>query len=50
MLKKMMSTVIAVLFMGSVLAMSAGCNTVHGIGADVERGGEKLQKEANERR
>jgi len=26
----------------------AGCNTMHGFGRDVERGGEKLQQEAKE--
>jgi entericidin B len=35
-----------------VLAMSylmlAGCNTIQGAGKDVERGGEKIQKEAVE--
>ena len=35
-----------------VLAMSyimlAGCNTIQGAGKDVERGGEKIQKEAQE--
>jgi predicted small secreted protein len=31
-----------------VLAGLAGCNTVQGAGKDVERGGEKIQKEAVE--
>jgi predicted small secreted protein len=35
-----------------ILAMSyvmlAGCNTIQGAGKDVERGGEKIQKEAQE--
>ena len=35
-----------------VLVMSyvvlAGCNTIQGAGKDVERGGEKIQKEAQE--
>lgn len=35
-----------------MLAMSyvmlAGCNTIQGAGKDVERGGEKIQKEATE--
>jgi entericidin B len=31
-----------------VLAGLAGCNTIQGAGKDVERGGEKLQKEAQE--
>ena len=29
-----------------MIAGLAGCNTMEGLGQDVERGGEKLQKEA----
>ena len=31
-----------------MLAGLAGCNTVQGAGKDIERGGEKIQKEAQE--
>ena len=31
-----------------VLGGLAGCNTMQGAGKDVERGGEKIQKEAQE--
>jgi entericidin B len=31
-----------------LLAGLAGCNTIQGAGKDVERGGEKIQKEAQE--
>jgi entericidin B len=31
-----------------MLAGLAGCNTIQGAGKDVERGGEKIQKEAQE--
>lgn len=31
-------------------AWLAGCNTMEGVGKDVERGGEKLQGEARENR
>ena len=33
-----------------VAAWLAGCNTMEGVGRDVERGGEKLQGEAREHR
>jgi entericidin B len=33
-----------------VSAWLAGCNTMEGLGRDVERGGEKLQGEARENR
>ncbi|HTP39273.1 MAG TPA: entericidin A/B family lipoprotein [Steroidobacteraceae bacterium] len=29
------------------LALIAGCNTVHGAGKDIERGGEKVQNAAD---
>lgn len=29
-----------------VSAFTAGCNTMHGMGEDIERGGEKIQREA----
>jgi entericidin B len=31
-----------------LLAGLAGCNTMQGAGKDIERGGEKIQKEAQE--
>jgi len=30
----------------ALTALSAGCNTMHGMGEDLERGGEKIQREA----
>ena len=30
----------------AVAALSAGCNTMEGMGQDIERGGEKIQQEA----
>ena len=32
----------------ALLAGLAGCNTMQGAGKDIERGGEKIQKEAQE--
>jgi predicted small secreted protein len=39
----MMRKVFALLLAATVLA---GCNTIHGAGADIERGGEKIQDAA----
>jgi predicted small secreted protein len=39
----MLTRIIALLFAALVLA---GCNTMKGVGQDIERGGEKLQNEA----
>lgn len=36
------------LFLVLVYATLVGCNTMHGLGQDIERGGEKLQGEARE--
>lgn len=30
----------------AMAAFTAGCNTMHGMGEDIERGGEKIQQEA----
>ena len=50
MLKKIMSTLIATLFMTGMLSLTAGCNTIHGVGADIEKGGQEIKGEANEHR
>lgn len=31
-------------------AFLAGCNTMHGLGKDIERGGEKMQDSAEKKR
>lgn len=36
------------LFLASVFALVAGCNTVAGAGKDIERGGEKVQDTAKD--
>ena len=40
-----MKRIFALILLGITLA---GCNTMAGVGRDVERGGEKLQNEARE--
>lgn len=30
----------------ALAAFTAGCNTMHGAGQDIERGGEKIQEQA----
>ena len=39
---------IVALVLLSVFSVLAGCNTMEGFGRDVERGGEKLQGEAQD--
>jgi|SwirhirootsSR3_FD_contig_31_17591212_length_481_multi_6_in_0_out_0_2 predicted small secreted protein len=42
--------VAAVLTLGAAAATLSGCNTVHGAGEDIERGGENLQNAADHNR
>jgi predicted small secreted protein len=44
-----MKKVIAILLVG-IYSLLLGCNTMSGAGKDIERGGQKLQNEANEHR
>ena len=45
-LKKSLSTLLVVCSLGVIFG-SLGCNTVHGVGQDIERGGEKTQDAAD---
>lgn len=45
-LKKSLSTLLVVCSLGVIFG-SLGCNTVHGMGQDIERGGEKTQDAAD---
>ncbi len=46
-MKRLIALVVAASF-AMPLALLSGCNTVQGAGKDIERGGEKIQKEAIE--
>jgi len=50
MMKKLFSSLLATLFLASVFATLAGCNTVEGAGKDIEQGGKAIKDEARERR
>ncbi len=39
----MFKKIVALLMVGSMFAL-VGCNTVHGVGKDIEKGGEAIQK------
>lgn len=41
-----MKGTIALLIVAAVAAVTMGCNTVQGVGKDLERGGEKVQDAA----
>lgn len=44
----MFKRIFAMLMMLGLLGALAGCNTMHGLGQDLEKGGENLQKKADE--
>ena len=44
----MFKKIFAILMMLGMFGALAGCNTVHGLGQDIERGGEKMQNKADE--
>jgi entericidin B len=43
----MFRRILAALMLLGMLGTIAGCNTMHGFGQDVERGGEKIQDKAS---
>jgi entericidin B len=42
----MIQRIVATLMLLGLLGALAGCNTMHGLGQDIERGGEKIQDKA----
>jgi predicted small secreted protein len=42
----MFQRILAGLMLLGILSGIAGCNTMHGLGQDIERGGEKIQDKA----
>lgn len=42
----MFQRIMAILVLLGLLGTIAGCNTMHGFGEDMERGGEKIQEKA----
>jgi predicted small secreted protein len=50
MIKRIFAPLLAALFFISLFGTLAGCNTVAGIGPDVEQGGRAIKDEAREKR
>jgi predicted small secreted protein len=48
MTKKISAAILAVLYLTGVTAVLAGCNTMEGVGKDVEAGGRDIKNEAKE--
>lgn len=50
MFKRIVSMLFASVFLAGLFGLTAACNTIHGVGQDLEQGGAKIKEEANERR
>lgn len=50
MIKTFLTRTIASICLASLAIALSACNTMHGAGKDIERGGEKIQQKADEHR
>ena len=50
MIKRFLASLMAATFATSLLFTLGGCNTVAGVGKDIERGGAAIKDEANEKK
>ena len=48
MIRKLIASLLAMLFMTGLFGTLAGCNTVEGAGKDIQRGGGAIKDEARE--
>jgi len=42
-----MKRLLWVVLLGWLVVAASGCNTIHGLGKDIEKGGEAIQRSAN---
>jgi predicted small secreted protein len=50
MFKRITASTVLTAFLAGLIASLVGCNTMHGAGEDIEKGGEKIQEKADEHR
>jgi predicted small secreted protein len=48
MLNRTLAKLLTPLLIAGLTVVFTGCNTMHGAGKDIERGGEKIQEKADE--
>jgi len=48
MTRKILASLLAIAFSSAFFATLAGCNTMEGVGKDVEKGGQEIKQEARE--
>lgn len=46
----MLKRILAIMMLTGMLGSLAGCNTMHGLGQDIEKGGENMQRKSDESR
>ena len=50
MIRKIISPLLAAIFLATTFGALSGCNTVEGAGKDIEQGGRAIKNEAREQR
>lgn len=50
MIKRILASLLATVFIVGAFSTLAGCNTMEGAGADIQRGGRAIQDEAREQK
>jgi entericidin B len=48
MIRRILQPLMAIVFAAGVLGALAGCNTIEGVGADIQHGGKAIKDEAKE--
>ena len=48
MLKRLITSLLAAIFLAGSFGLLAGCNTIEGAGRDIEQGGNAIKNEARE--
>ena len=48
MIKKTISSVLSAILLAAVVTPLAACNTMEGVGKDIQRGGQEIKEEARE--
>lgn len=50
MIRRILASLLATVFIVGAISTLAGCNTMEGAGADIQRGGRAIQDEAREQK
>lgn len=50
MIRRILASLLATIFFAGVVGALAGCNTIEGAGADIQKGGKAIQDEAREQK